>query len=254
MNILKKIVEVKKREVQLAKKSKAISDFDISKPVLNFEKALTYKQPAIIAEIKKASPSKGIICSDFNPARIGKDYAQNGAACLSVLTDEQFFQGNNDYISQVKNSCELPILRKDFIIDSYQIIQSRALDADCILLIVAILDDHQLLDFCQYATECQLSILVECHTHQEVERALTLPTNLVGINNRDLTTFKTDINTTIELAKYIPDDKIIITESGINSKEDIKFMLDNKIHTFLIGESLMREKNPGQKLQELIAD
>lgn len=252
MNILDKIVSVKKEEVQRAKQKRSLSDFDLTSQSRNFEQALRDKNPAVIAEIKKASPSKGIIRENFDPVAIAKSYEAHGAACLSVLTDKQFFQGDDEYLNASRNATALPVLRKDFMIDSYQIYETKDMGADCILLIASILDNHQLHDFSQLASELELSYLVECHTHDEVERALPLEGHLIGINNRNLNTFKTDINTSIELAKMIPKDKIIITESGINSAKDIQLMKANNIHTFLIGESLMREEDPGLKLSELI--
>jgi indole-3-glycerol phosphate synthase len=253
MNILEKIVSVKKQEVADAKKHHSINDFDLKKQVRNFEHALRVKKPAIIAEIKKASPSKGIICEECNIEQIARSYQENGAACLSVLTDRQFFQGADEYLIQARNASTLPVLRKDFIIDSYQIYQAKNLNADCILLIKSILDDSQLYDYYQCATELGISALVECHTRDEVESALKIDASLIGINNRNLASFKTDINTSIELSKVIPKDKVVITESGINTSGDIKLMLDNAISTFLIGEAFMREADPGAKLKELIS-
>jgi len=251
MTILDRIVEKKQQEISLAKGLRPLQMLKISeKSPLDFEQALRIQSPAIIAEVKKASPSKGVICENFNPVEIAKAYQQSGAACLSVLTDEHFFQGHNQYLMDIKNSIDLPILRKDFIIDTYQIIEARSLGADCILLIVAILDDTQLQDFTQIAQELGMAVLVESHTQQELERALELPTNLIGINNRDLKTFKTNLNTTLELKTLIPENKLVITESGINTIEDIQLMQSHNINTFLIGEALMRlsENNISQLL------
>lgn len=254
-SILQKIALHKIEEVTKAKKIKPLSSL-LEHNVTdrrNFIEALKPNTtPAIIAEIKKASPSKGVIREDFDVALIASAYAQNGACCLSVLTDVNFFQGHPDYIVIAKKNCILPILRKDFIIDSYQIHESLALGADCILLIVALLDDVQLADFCQLAQELKLAVLVESHSKEELDRALKLPTSLIGINNRNLHTFNTNIQLTIELKQYIPEDKIIITESGINSHEDIKLMQAHGINTFLIGESLMRADNIGFALKKLI--
>lgn len=253
-SILDKIAQHKQLEITSAKRLKPISSFSMPAitPNRDFVAALKENNPAIIAEIKKASPSKGVIRADFDVASIAEIYEKNGACCLSVLTDKHFFQGAPEYLEIAKQHSNLPVLRKDFIIDSYQIDESRSLGADCILLIVAMLDDKQLVDFCQHATELDMAVLVESHTREELERALNLPTPLMGINNRSLHTFATDINTTIELAQLIPADKIIITESGISTREDIEFMLENGISRFLIGESLMREPDIGLKLRELL--
>lgn len=252
-SVLKKIAEHKLMEVEVAKKNRPLSSFtDLNRhPTRNFVEALQASKPAIIAEIKKASPSKGIIRQDFDVATIAKIYEDYGASCLSVLTDGHFFQGDPSYLALAKKHCLLPVLRKDFIIDSYQITESRALGADCILLIVDLLSDEQLFDYCQEAHKLNMAVLVESHNHDELQRALKLPTPLIGINNRSLHTFVTDLKTSINLVQDIPDDKIIITESGINSSKDIKLMQDYGIHTFLIGESLMRAANIGEKLLEL---
>ncbi|WP_131781852.1 indole-3-glycerol phosphate synthase TrpC [Legionella gresilensis] len=253
-SILKKIAEHKLLEVQKAKIERPLPEQDLLAldPPRDFVNAIKCSHPAIIAEIKKASPSKGIIREDFDVAAIAKIYEKNGASCLSVLTDKQFFQGNNNYLALAKQSTSLPILRKDFIIDSYQIAESRALGADCILLIVDLLSDMQLMDFCQEAQALNMAVLVESHNREELERALKLPTSLIGINNRSLHTFITTLTTTLELAKDIPADKIIITESGINTPNDITLMLENNINAFLIGESLMRAADIGKQLQAFI--
>lgn len=254
-SILNDIAQHKLEEVSIAKKNKPLIAFK-DQPLLvrrDFIAALKpSKKPSIIAEIKKASPSKGLIREDFNVAEIATTYSQNGARCLSVLTDIHYFQGHPNYLALAKSHCELPVLRKDFIIDPYQIHESLALGADCILLIVALLDDVQLLDYSQIAQELGMAVFVESHTREELDRALLLPTSLIGINNRSLHTFNTDIQLSIELKQYIPNDKIIITESGINTHADIKLMQSHGINTFLIGESLMRAKNIGQALKELI--
>lgn len=253
-SILDKIAQHKQYEVALAKQQRPLSRFADSpvSPVRDFIGALELSNPAIIAEIKKASPSKGVIRQDFDVANIASIYEQNGACCLSVLTDSHFFQGDASYLALARAHTKLPALRKDFIIDSYQIDESRALGADCILLIAAMLDDIQLLDFCQHAQTLGMAVLVESHTREELQRALPLPTPLMGINNRSLHSFLTDINTSIELAQDMPDDKMLITESGINTRDDIIFMQNNGINRFLIGESLMREKDIGHKLRVLI--
>lgn len=255
-SILEKIRLTKEQEVMAAKKKAPQATLDIQpqSPVRPFVDALLNRKPAIIAEIKKASPSKGLIRADFDVATIAGLYQQHGAACLSVLTDSVYFQGDNRFIEIARQNSHLPVLRKEFIIDPYQITESRALGADCILLIVALLDDNQLLDFCQQAQALGMAVLVESHTREELERALRLPTPLMGINNRSLHTFKTDLQTTIDLAQMIPADKIIITESGINTRQDLERMMAQQIHCFLIGESLMREQDIGKKLDELIGN
>lgn len=256
-SILKKIAEHKLAEVSRSKKTNPLQSLVTKQPAeqRDFIAALkNSSSPAIIAEIKKASPSKGLIREDFDVAEIAAAYAQNGAKCLSVLTDIEFFQGHPDYIGLAKSHCDLPVLRKDFIIDPYQIHESVALGADCILLIVAMLDDAQLIEFCQLAQELKLAVLVESHTREELDRAIKLPTPLMGINNRSLHTFQTDMQLSIQLKPYIPEDKIIITESGINTRADIKLMQSHGINTFLIGESLMRSKNIGDALKGLLSD
>ena len=255
-NILKhKRVEIiqRKKVKPLVNLKKEITNLTTPRPFVQaIRQTLAANNIAVIAEIKKASPSKGIIRENFNPVEIAKSYSRAKATCLSVLTDEKFFQGHDDYIRQVKEACDLPVIRKDFIIDSYQVYESRAIGADCILLIVTILTDQQLLELMEIAQQLQLDVLVEVHTENELKRALKLDTPLIGINNRDLYTFKTDLNTTLFLKSKVPNNKIIITESGINTTEDIKLMRHNNIHTFLIGESLMREQDPGEKLKKLI--
>lgn len=243
MTVLDKIVEYKKTVVSRDKKHMSeldfISDgFDTPRP---FEQQIKQSSPAIIAEVKKASPSKGIICHDFNAVEIAKRYQDNNATCLSVLTDEEFFQGKNQYLIDIRQAVELPLLRKDFIIDDYQLFQSRHLGADCILLIVAILDDVQLHDYCQIATELGMAVLAESHTEKELKRAIQLPTDLIGINNRDLHQFKTSLSTTLELKDCVPETKTVITESGIHSKSDIEMMRNHGVNAFLIGEALMKE-------------
>ena len=253
-SILNRIGEHKREEIEQAKKKRPLASLKDNETLLvrDFIAALKKNNPSIIAEIKKASPSKGLIRADFDVATIARIYEQHGASCLSVLTDIQFFQGDPSYLAIAKTQTSLPVLRKDFIIDSYQIHESRSLGADCILLIVAMLDDYQLHDFCQLAQELEMAVLVESHTQHEFQRALRLPTPLMGINNRSLHNFKTDIQTSLELVKYLPSDKLMITESGINTKEDINLMQKHGINTFLIGESLMRPHDIGAKLDELI--
>lgn len=244
----KKINPVSKLQELIAQQSSKIRDF-----VGAIRDKLAEQQPAIIAEIKKASPSQGIIRNDFDPALIATSYAKAGATCLSVLTDIQYFQGSPLHLQQAREACSLPILRKDFIIDSYQIYESRAIGADCILLIMKVLNDAQAEELLQLATELNLAVLIETHDEHELERALTLPSPLIGINNRNLQTFKTDLNTTLSLRHKISADRIVVTESGICSKEDVLLMRRNNVHTFLIGEAFMRVSDPGEKLQEIFS-
>lgn len=255
-SLLQQIVAQKLQEITKAKQLKPLASLSMQAPMENrdFIAALrsAHSSPAIIAEIKKASPSQGLIREDFDVAQIAKIYEQYGALCLSVLTEEAFFQGHPDYLMLAKGHCTLPILRKDFIIDPYQIYESVALGADCILLIVALLDDAQLADFCCLAQELNLAVLVESHTKEELDRALLLPTPLIGINNRSLHNFHTDIQRTILLKNYIPKDKIPITESGIRTSAQIQQMQAQGIHTFLIGESLMRAPDIGLALKNLM--
>ena len=211
------------------------------------------KKPAIIAEIKKASPSKGVIREDFNAVDIGRDYAMNGATCLSVLTDKNYFQGSEVYLQMVREACPLPVLRKDFIIDAYQIHEARALGADAILLIVAALNDSQMQDLAQTTKDLGMDVLVEVHNKDELERALQLDTPLIGINNRNLKTFETSLQTTLDLKPSVPSDRLIITESGIQTPEDIQLMLDNDVYSFLVGEAFMRAPSPGTKMRALFS-
>jgi indole-3-glycerol phosphate synthase len=209
------------------------------------------QKPAIIAEIKKASPSQGVIREDFKPVDIAVDYAMNGATCLSVLTDKEFFQGSEANLQMVRDKCPLPVIRKDFMIDPYQIRESRALGADCILLIVAALDDTMLKELHDTTTGLGMDVLVEVHDAEELERALKLDGKMIGINNRNLRTFDVSLQTTLDLKNNIPDDKLIVTESGIHSPNDVKLMQDNGIYTFLVGEAFMRAERPGLKMREL---
>ncbi|MBT4518836.1 MAG: indole-3-glycerol phosphate synthase TrpC [Halieaceae bacterium] len=206
---------------------------------------------AVIAEVKKASPSKGVIRADFEPAQIAASYQRGGAACLSVLTDVDFFQGSDNYLVQARAACELPVLRKDFTLDAYQVVEARAIGADAILLIVSALEQGQMLELDQTATEHGLDVLVEVHNRAELERALELSTPLIGINNRDLHTFETRLETTLELLPYIPDDRLVVTESGIHSAEDVALMRESAVNAFLVGEAFMRATEPGEKLQAL---
>jgi indole-3-glycerol phosphate synthase len=209
------------------------------------------QQPAVIAEIKKASPSKGLLRADFKPAAIAQSYAAHGAACLSVLTDEPFFQGHRDDLMQARAACDLPVLRKDFIIDAYQIYQARAWGADAVLLIVAALDDAQLADFAALAACVGMDVLVEVHNADELSRAMRLGLPLVGINNRDLRTFNTDLNTTLNLLAQIPKECIVVTESGILTPADVALMRQAKVNSFLVGEAFMRADDAGLALKHL---
>ena len=208
--------------------------------------------PGVIAEIKKASPSQGILRKHFMPAQIAADYAAHGATCLSVLTDRDFFHGDPMYLQQARGACPLPVLRKDFIISPYQVVESRALGADCILLIAACLDDTELSDLSLLAHELSLDVLLEVHDAAELQRALAVPDCILGINNRNLHTFVTDLNTTLDLLPLIPDGRQVVTESGIHSAADIQRMQAQGVNTFLIGEACMRATQPGQALQELL--
>ena len=260
-DILKKILATKAEEIAKRKSRITLTNLeeiasDLERP-RGFYSALQSKvqskKPAIIAEIKKASPSKGIIRENFQPVEISQDYAMNGATCLSVLTDKEYFQGSEVYLQMVRQACPLPTLRKDFMIDPYQIHESRALGADCTLLIVAALEQDQMHELAATAKQLGIDVLVEVHNQQELESALTLDTPLLGINNRDLHSFETSLQTTLDLKKLIPNDRLIVTESGIHSQEDIQLMLENDIYSFLVGEAFMRAEQPGAKMRELFS-
>jgi len=206
---------------------------------------------AVIAEIKKASPSKGLLRSDFQPAQIARSYELGGATCLSVLTDEQFFQGADVYLEQARAACSLPVLRKDFVIDPYQVYEARALGADCILLIVAALSDRQMGELVAVAPDLSMDVLVEVHDGVELELALPLKTRLLGINNRNLRSFETSLQTTLDLLDRVPDDRIVVTESGIHARADVELMRRHGVDAFLVGEAFMRADDPGARLAEL---
>jgi indole-3-glycerol phosphate synthase len=208
---------------------------------------------AVIAEVKKASPSKGVMRADFRPAEIARSYEAGGAACLSVLTDVDFFQGADDYLQQARAACTLPVLRKDFVIDAYQIHETRALGADCILLIVAALDDAQLVDFSTLAHALGMDVLIEAHDGSELERALATPARLVGINNRNLRTFETSLDITLALRARVPAGRLLVTESGIHTPADVAHMRAADVHAFLVGEAFMRAADPGAELARLFA-
>lgn len=254
--ILGKIVDRKHEELALRLKQRSLHDVEqwanAATPVRGFANALQHKRPAVIAEIKKASPSKGVIRADFNPAEIAQQYEQAGAACLSVLTDVDFFQGADENISIARQHCALPALRKDFLIDPYNVVEARALHADCILLIVACLSDQQLEEMSKTAFEQQLDVLVEVHDEYELERALKLSEQcILGVNNRNLKTFDVDLNTSLHLKKLLPASRVLVTESGIATPADVDMMQANDIHTFLVGESFMKQPRPDQAFHAL---
>ncbi len=258
-DILQKIVAVKHEEVAAARKKLPLEAMraDAESRVLtrDFEGALRRKidagRPAVIAEVKKASPSKGVLRPDFIAADIAQSYAEHGAACLSVLTDRQFFQGQPDYLKQARASCDLPVLRKDFLVDPYQVYEARAMGADCILLIAACLDDAQMADFEAIARGLGMAVLVEVHDGAELDRALRLKTPLVGVNNRNLRTFEVSLDTTLDLMPRLPADRLLVTESGILSAADVRKMREAGVHAFLVGEAFMRAPDPGEALAQL---
>ena len=260
-DILDKIVAVKHQEVAaaLARKPLAAMRADAESRVLtrDFVGALRAKisagLPAVIAEVKKASPSKGVLRPDFIPADIAQSYAEHGAACLSVLTDQQFFQGSIDYLKQARASCDLPVLRKDFMVDAYQVYEARAMGADCILLIAACLDDAQMKSLEALAMSLDMAVLVEVHDRAELDRALQLKTPLLGINNRNLKTFELTLDTTLGMLQDVPADRLLVTESGISTAADVRRMRAAGLHAFLVGEAFMRADDPGQALAELFA-
>jgi len=215
------------------------------------ESKIQNNQPAVIAEIKKASPSKGLLRENFDPAGIASSYAKNGAACLSILTDKDYFQGDEAFLRQARAACDLPVIRKDFIIDPYQVYEARTIDADCILLIVAALDDESLQSLFDLAHELGMDALMEVHDEEEMSRALKTGARLIGINNRNLRTFETSLDTTINMLEMVSDKHILVTESGIHSIDDVQLMRDNNVNAFLVGEAFMRADDPGEKLSEL---
>ena len=257
--ILRKILARKAEEVAECRARNTHSSLEgrISEqsPVRGFTAALLTQvgrgEPAVIAEVKKASPSKGIIRENFEPAAIAASYQSGGAACLSVLTDVDFFQGADAFLQQARGACALPVLRKDFTIDSYQVVEARAIGADAILLIVAALEDAQMRELAHTAQEYQLDVLVEVHDRAELDRALDLELPLLGINNRDLHSFETSLETTLDLLPHIPADRLVVTESGIHTAADVALMRDADVHTFLVGEAFMRAPEPGEQLRTL---
>ncbi|MES2687370.1 MAG: indole-3-glycerol phosphate synthase TrpC [Pseudomonadota bacterium] len=261
-DILNKIVAVKRQEVAAAMRRKPLDAvrFDAESRVLtrDFAGALRAKiafgKPAVIAEVKKASPSKGVLRADFIPADIAQSYAEHGAACLSVLTDKDFFQGNVDYLKQARASCDLPVLRKDFIVDPYQVYESRVMGADCILLIAACLDDAQMKSLEALAMSLDMTVLVEVHDRAELDRALQLKTPLLGINNRNLQTFEVSLDTTLTLLKDVPADRLLVTESGITTPAEVARLREAGVNAFLVGEAFMRAEDPGSALAALFPD
>ena len=260
-DILLKIVTEKRREVELARSRCSIKELEKtvanSDPVRGFRQALESRisthVPAVIAEVKKASPSKGVIRENFIPAEIARSYAASGACCLSVLTDVKFFMGSNTYLTDARHCVDLPVLRKDFTIDPYQVYEARAINADCILLIVSILDDDKLRSLHRLAKDLSMDVLVEVHDEAELKRALRIEPDILGINNRNLRTFEVSLETTFDLMDQVDSKTLMVTESGIRNKSDVQRMLERGIYGFLVGEAFMREEEPGDKLKELFS-
>lgn len=258
-DILKRIVAVKHEEIQAARASRGLAslrrDAESAGDLRDFAGAMRSRigqgHSAVIAEIKKASPSKGVLREHFVPAEIALSYESGGAACLSVLTDEQFFQGCAAYLQQARTACMLPVLRKDFMVDAYQVYEARAMGADCILLIAACLDDAEMADLEAQAHSLGMAVLVEVHDGRELDRALRLNTPLVGINNRNLRTFEVSLDTTLGLLSQVPAERVLVTESGVLGRGDVDRMRAAGVSAFLVGEALMRASNPGQALAEL---
>ncbi len=258
-DILKKIISRKIEEITERKQNCSLPEMRqravAADGVRGFADAIKAKiatgNSAVIAEIKKASPSKGVMRENFHPADIAASYEKAGAACISVLTDKDFFQGSEEYLQQARAACSLPVIRKDFIIDPYQVYESRAMGADCILLIVAALNDVQLTELSSLAQELNMDVLVEVHDADELERAMSLKLPLIGINNRNLRTFEVSLQNTLDLLKQIPGDRIVVTESAIHKKEDVALMRENAVNAFLVGEAFMRAEDPGVALVEL---
>ncbi|MEX3952664.1 indole-3-glycerol phosphate synthase TrpC [Paraburkholderia sp. EG287B] len=257
-DILEKIIAVKREEVRAAEQSAPLEELRLqagTRDLRDFVGALRAKhdngQAAVIAEVKKASPSKGVLRENFQPAEIARSYAEGGAACLSVLTDVQFFQGSAAYLEAARDACNLPVLRKDFIVDPYQVVEARAMGADAILLIAAALQPGEMRDLEALAHSLGLAVLVEVHDRAELTHALTLKTPLIGINNRNLRTFETTLETTIGMLDDVPEDRIVVTESGILSRADVEKMRALSVHTFLVGEAFMRAEQPGAELARM---
>jgi len=257
--ILRRILARKAEEVAERRRARPLAQLEARNrgeaPPRGFYRALAHRagqaEPAVIAEIKKASPSKGVIREDFQPAQIAGSYQRGGATCLSVLTDRDFFQGGDHCLEEARAACDLPVLRKDFTIDPYQVVEARAIGADAVLLIVAALEDERMRELADAALDVGVDVLVEVHNRDELERALELSTPLVGINNRDLHTFETRLETTLDLLPHIPSDRLVVTESGIHTPDDVARMRDANVQSFLVGEAFMRADEPGEKLREL---
>ena len=258
-NILNKILDTKREEIRLTSGYRSLSELEVevqSAPsVRDFEEAIRSKiaagQSAVIAEVKKASPSKGVIREHFDPIEIAQSYERHGAACLSVLTDRDYFMGAAEYLVAARSATQIPVLRKDFIIDPYQIYEARCMGADCILLIVAALEQSQMENLERVAMQLGMSVLVEAHSREEFERATRLQTTLIGVNNRDLRSFETSLQTTLSLLSDLPSGRILITESGIHRREDVALMRDRGVNAFLVGEAFMRQQDPGLALKSL---
>jgi indole-3-glycerol phosphate synthase len=261
-DILQRIVAVKHEEVAAARGRRSLAsvraDAEARRDVRGFEAALRSRlaagRPAVIAEVKKASPSKGVLREHFVPTQIAASYERHGAACLSVLTDERFFQGSADYLRQAREACALPVLRKDFMVDEYQVHEARAMGADAILLIAACLDDGLMADLEAVALGLGMSVLVEVHDAPEMDRALRLRTPLVGVNNRDLRTFSVSLDTTLTLRRQVPAERVLVTESGILARSDVTRMREAGVNAFLVGEAFMRASDPGIALAQLFDD
>ncbi|WP_407294847.1 indole-3-glycerol phosphate synthase TrpC [Stutzerimonas zhaodongensis] len=257
--VLEKIITRKREEVAERRSRVGLGELEkmaaTADPVRGFARCLqeqaANKKPAVIAEIKKASPSKGVLRENFVPADIARSYETGGATCLSVLTDIDFFQGADEYLKQARSACKLPVIRKDFMVDPYQVVEARAMGADCILLIVAALEDAQMAELADLAKAHDLDVLVEVHDGTELERALRLDTPLLGINNRNLHTFELSLETTLELLPRVPKDRLVVTESGILHRADVELMEINQVYAFLVGEAFMRADEPGVELQRL---
>ena len=260
-DILNRIIATKHDEIAVLMRAKPLSavraEAEAHREIRDFAAAIEAKiaagDSAVIAEVKKASPSKGVLRENFLPAEIALSYEAGGAACLSVLTDAPYFQGSVDYLKQARRACNLPVIRKDFIVDAYQVYEARAMGADCILLIVGALELHQMQALEALAIELGMAVLVESHDGEELEAALTLKTSFIGINNRDLRTFNVSLSTTTELLKMVPLGKRVITESGILSRADVLHMREHDVHSYLVGEAFMRAPDPGAALAELFA-
>lgn len=260
-DVLDKIMQHKSQEVTYQKTRVSAPDIkamaDDTAACRGFvdaiKQSLSNDRSAVIAEIKKASPSKGVIRVDFNPAKIAESYQKFGASCLSVLTDAEFFQGSAQYFQEAREACDLPMLRKDFMLDDYQVFEARAMGADCILLIVAALPDGLMQDLAGQALELGMDVLIEVHDQQELERGLMLKMPIIGINNRNLRNFEMSLTNTTDLLPSVPDDVIVVTESGIHTDEDVSLMRGHQVNSFLVGEAFMRADNPGQKLAELFS-